>query len=256
MQYWVLKAKPTDYSYADELQPGREEHWYNVLASDGLEVGDRLFFWASSPRLRVAGLGIVTKTVGNKPLRVRYLTGQLDQMLGIEVLKANPILKGATFLQAGKYGTAFPLTAEQAKEIYRIVTDQNPGNKIWKDWPTTTEFADIEAEAIEGRPKLVTHLRKERNPKLVRDKKAKFLQEHGVLFCEACWGRHKSYGKLTGDIFEVHHRNPLSESTDPVKTRLKDLAVLCPNCHRAIHRTDPMLSVGALAKRLLRQSRT
>lgn len=255
MQYWVLKATPADYNYKEELWAGREEHWNNVPASARLDVDDRLFFWASTPARRIAGLGIVTKAVGEKPLRVRYLTGQLDQMPGIELLKTIPKLKGATFLQSGKYGTAFPLTAEQAKEICRIVTEQNPGNKIWKDWPTTTHIADIEAEAIEGRPQLVTHLRKERNPKLVRNKKAKFLQEHGVLFCEACLGRHKSYGNLTGDIFEVHHRNPLSESTDPVKTRLKDLAVLCPNCHRAIHRTEPMLSVGALAKRLLRQSK-
>jgi len=55
---------------------------------------------------------------------------------------------------------------------------------------------------------------------------------------------------LTSDIFEVHHRRLLSKAKGTVKTNLTDLAVLCPNCHRAIHRTNPMLKVEALAKRL------
>jgi hypothetical protein len=255
MQYWILKAQPANYDFQDELWVGREEYWDNVPASAGLAVDDRLFFWASSPARWIAGLGVVTEVVGKKPLRVRCLTAQLDQMPGIELLKTVPKLKKATFLQAGRYGTAFPLTSEEARETYRIVVEQNPTIKIWSDWPGKPHIPDIEAQAIEGRPQLVSHLRKERNPKLAKAKKSKFRQEHGDLFCEACLGKHKEYGTLTGDLFEVHHRSALSNATKLVVTTLKDLAVVCPNCHRAIHRSDPMLSVEALGKRLMKASR-
>jgi 5-methylcytosine-specific restriction protein A len=48
---------------------------------------------------------------------------------------------------------------------------------------------------------------------------------------------------LTGDVCEVHHRRPLAEASGPVTTRIEDLAILCANCHRAIHQTRPLLSV-------------
>jgi hypothetical protein len=249
MKSWVLKAKPSHYDYAEELRPGRADNWLNVPASAGVEVGDRVFLWASSPSRRLAGLGVVVEPTGEY-LRVRYLTAPFDQMPEIAFLKTVPGLEDATFLKAGRYGTAFPLTAEQAKALYRVVTTRNPGAHLWKDWPKGPEIDDIEAGEIEGRPKLVTHLRRERNPQLARKKKAEFLRRHGELFCEACSSKQVNYGVLTGDIFEVHHRRPLSDRAGPVKTLLKDLAVLCPNCHRALHRTDPMLSVEALARRL------
>ncbi|MDP3073687.1 MAG: HNH endonuclease [Opitutaceae bacterium] len=253
MKYWVLKARPSGYDYAAKLRPGREVNWKNVPASSEQDVGDRVFLWASSPARRVAGLGVVVEPTG-KYLRVHYLTAQLAQMPKISFLKTNTALNGATFLQAGRYGTAFPLTLEQAKALYRVVTTQNPSAYLWSDWPKGPDIDDIEAGEFEGRPKLVTHLHRERKPQLAKKKKADFGRKHGGIFCEACRRDYTNYGHLVDDIFEVHHRRPISESTGLVKTLLKDLAVLCPNCHRAIHRTDPMLSVEALAKRLQRKS--
>jgi 5-methylcytosine-specific restriction protein A len=49
---------------------------------------------------------------------------------------------------------------------------------------------------------------------------------------------------LNADVWEVHHRSPLAQAEKPVATRLQDLAILCPTCHRAIHRLDPLPSVG------------
>lgn len=98
--------------------------------------------------------------------------------------------------------------------------------------------------------KFVSHLRRERNSQLAQKKKADFrLRHQGKLFCEACSREHNEFGKLTSDIFEVHHRLPLSKAKGVVETHMKDLAVLCPNCHRAIHRTNPMISVQTMAKR-------
>ena len=146
MQYWVLKAKPAEYNYADKLRPNGEDNWESVPASAGLKAGDRVFLWASAPALRLAGLGIVTKPAGKNFLRVRYLTGQLKQMIGIASLKTIPALERSPFLNAGHYGTAFSLTPDQALILYRIVTKQNPGTHPWPDSPKAPEIADIEGE--------------------------------------------------------------------------------------------------------------
>ncbi|MFO6419111.1 HNH endonuclease [Hylemonella sp. W303a] len=70
------------------------------------------------------------------------------------------------------------------------------------------------------------------------------------LKCEAC-GSYSAlkYPGLGPAVWEVHHRVPLSELESPTKTHVRDLAVLCPSCHRAIHRTIPMLSVEEFAKK-------
>ena len=76
---------------------------------------------------------------------------------------------------------------------------------------------------------------------------ALLLVLHG-LKCEACASYSElKYPSLSDGISEVHHRVPLAELEVPTKTQMKDLAVLCPSSHRAIHRTKPMLSVEAFA---------
>lgn len=108
---------------------------------------------------------------------------------------------------------------------------------------------DVDAGAIEGQKKLISHLRHERNPSLADEKRRLAMTEDG-LECEAC-GSYSAlkYPGLNAAIWEVHHKVPLSELEAPTKTFMKDLAVLCPSCHRAIHRTTPMMSVEEFAEK-------
>jgi 5-methylcytosine-specific restriction protein A len=48
---------------------------------------------------------------------------------------------------------------------------------------------------------------------------------------------------------EAHHTLPLAVGAVRV-TRAEDLALLCANCHRMIHRARPILSVRQLRERL------
>lgn len=103
----------------------------------------------------------------------------------------------------------------------------------------------------EGNPRLVKHLRRERNSAIVKAKKDTILRATGKLCCEACGFDFKEvYGKNGDGFCEVHHLQPLSKADGVVKTELGDLAIVCSNCHRIIHRTDPMLSISSLAKHL------
>lgn len=91
-------------------------------------------------------------------------------------------------------------------------------------------------EYTEGREKYIRHLKKERNYQLVSDAKKQFINEHGSLYCEICGFDFKeTYGI---EFIEAHHIIPISEAAEDHKTKIEDLAMLCSNCHRVIHRTD------------------
>lgn len=108
---------------------------------------------------------------------------------------------------------------------------------------------DVDAGAIEGQEQLIFHLRRERNAALADKKRQSAMTEHG-LKCEGCGSySERLYPGLNASLWEVHHRVPLSVLKAPAKTLMKDLAILCPCCHRAIHRTKPMLSVGEFSEK-------
>lgn len=104
-----------------------------------------------------------------------------------------------------------------------------------------------ESEVGEGRVLYRLHRKRERNRAIVKKKKAAVLASGGALACEACGLVFaEMYGVVGGDYIEVHHRVPLHVS-GPTSTKLADLALICANCHRMIHRSKPWLSVEELA---------
>ena len=117
----------------------------------------------------------------------------------------------------------------------------------------SNQFSETGAElfGLEGEQKFVTHLRRERDAKIVNAKKQKVLRESGMLQCEVCGFNFKEkYGEIGADFCEAHHITPLSEAGQVVETRLHDLVILCSNCHRMIHKTNPMESIAEFKLRL------
>lgn len=116
---------------------------------------------------------------------------------------------------------------------------------------TSDELPDIDRDnsVNEGNPRLVAHLRRERNPAIVKAKKKEVLKKTGCLSCEVCgFDFAKVYGDYGNEFCEVHHLKQLSQADGIVKTELKDLSVICSNCHRIIHRKKTMYSIAELKK--------
>lgn len=106
--------------------------------------------------------------------------------------------------------------------------------------------------ATEGRVVLARHYRRERDPALRRRKIEAVLRAHGGLACEVCgFDFGNTYGEHGDGYIEVHHVVPLHASGE-TKTRLADLAMLCSNCHRMIHRRTPWLTPEELRSRVRR----
>lgn len=101
----------------------------------------------------------------------------------------------------------------------------------------------------EGNPRLVLHLKRERNSKVVEQKKKDILNKMGALRCEVCdFDFEEVYGTHGSSFCEVHHLLPLSKADGIVKTELDDLAIICSNCHRIIHKIHPMPDIKELSK--------
>lgn len=100
--------------------------------------------------------------------------------------------------------------------------------------------------AAEGRERLVRVISRERDPKLRAAKILHTTQVTGGLGCEVCgFDFQEVYGDRGRDYAEVHHVTPLHVSGE-VETLLEDLAVLCANCHRMVHRGRTWLTPDQL----------
>jgi HNH endonuclease len=112
-------------------------------------------------------------------------------------------------------------------------------------FPLDLDILDV--EALEGMTTYVSHLRRERNRAVTDAKKEQTHALHGRLVCEACGFDFSAfYGKLGEGYCEVHHKIPLASLDGKRVTKLDDLAIVCSNCHRMIHRKTPMPSVSEL----------
>jgi 5-methylcytosine-specific restriction enzyme A len=119
-----------------------------------------------------------------------------------------------------------------AQDLRQDVLNDTPG-----DYSSHTSYDD--GSVLEGRYLLRFHIERERNRGLRRRKIRSVMARSGSLACEVC---DLDFGQFYGDrgqgYIECHHVEPL-HATGERPTRVNDLALLCSNCHRMIHRKPP-----------------
>lgn len=105
---------------------------------------------------------------------------------------------------------------------------------------------DLGTSADEGRVLERVQIVRERDPKLRQRKIDSVMAAGGAVACEVCgFDFERTYGERGRQYIEVHHRTPLHAS-GRTRTKLAELALLCSNCHRMIHRHQPWLTVEQL----------
>ena len=111
-----------------------------------------------------------------------------------------------------------------------------PKNVPEKEKTITEIQVDSEPVAIEGQSKLAIHMRYERDSSLIKKIKEKALLSNPMLNCEVCgFSFYEKYGVLGQGFIEAHHLQPLNE-TKETKTSRADIALVCSNCHKMIHK--------------------
>lgn len=80
---------------------------------------------------------------------------------------------------------------------------------------------------------MIKHIIRERNSKIVEEKKKRKALEEESLRCSICTF---SFIETFGVKFiECHHIKPIAEAGTLI-TSLSDLELVCPNCHKMLHK--------------------
>jgi hypothetical protein len=131
-------------------------------------------------------------------------------------------------------------------DLYDLVESRLKADTLDPNEPPARE------EFPEGAAYERLHTTRERNAALVRLVKERALAKNGRLCCQVCkFDFARQYGALGHGFIEAHHTRPLAELTKATKMRPEDMALVCSNCHRMLHRRRPWLGMEQL-RRLVR----
>lgn len=106
---------------------------------------------------------------------------------------------------------------------------------------------DEAEEFAEGAPQYAKHIKRERDPRVVKLAKARKWQETKAFACDVCqFDFAKTYGELGAGYIEAHHTIPVHTMKPGHKTKVTDLALVCSNCHRMLHTIKPLIDISQL----------
>lgn len=264
MQFWIAKAKRPTAIVAAWLQRGTTGTWWTKRRPTKLKPHDRLFIWKGGNAPFLIGVGECLSVrdkrnrAGDYTFLVRYVTEAFEPKLTIDLLRRDPFLKNASFLKVGPAGTLFSLSQEQGRHLEVLarrsrLIDIRDLQQVAGNGEEPIPDLDIPTGSAELRErKLRAHLRKERSSAL-RKARLAIARQQGELRCEVC---NVSFTKLPPGIgescCEVHHKIPVASLVPGALVRLKDLAVVCSNCHRMIHSKNPPYSPTQLSRKLIK----
>lgn len=153
-----------------------------------------------------------------------------------EFKKVFPDPQGQFFIQQGRDLNHFVFTIEP------IITNNNDEEELEEEYYS------------EGKEAFRLHRFRERKPEVVRKAKEKFMKKHGRLFCEVCrFDFQAVYGDRGMNFIEGHHTKLISEMGYGEKTKIDDIALLCSNCHRMVHK-KPIITVRELSELIKKKS--
>ncbi|MDR2085414.1 MAG: HNH endonuclease [Bacteroidales bacterium] len=130
---------------------------------------------------------------------------------------------------------------EIARKIINVVENVELRNKVYQI--EDDEISELDSVS-EGLVIYKLHKVRERDNRIINEKKKIVSKEKGCLKCEICgFDFEETYGNLGKGFIECHHLKPLSDYDSERVTEITDLALLCSNCHKMIHRDLTVSSV-------------
>ncbi|NML23044.1 HNH endonuclease [Pseudoflavitalea sp. G-6-1-2] len=149
-----------------------------------------------------------------------------------------------------KYRNDLPQLKKLAESILKINKDAALVQAISTIEEDETIWDDA---AVEGQAHYKIHKYRERSRSIVKKKIQWAWSKFGKLTCEVCdFDFEEHYGELGRGFIECHHRVPLSKLETNTITKIDNLALVCSNCHRILHKDIDNLSVESLREMLHR----
>jgi len=196
----------------------------------GLHPGDRIFVWATTGN-ELYALGAIAVDWSGKsrcnghslfgPFRILPLKG-LKWRLRFEQTESDRLSRDTSLaLQVRSRRRPTPHSVVLLEALLSSAVEKSAQVLLAK----------------EGKQRQMTLSKRERDPRV----RAVALAQRGQI-CEICgFDFVTTYGEFARMCVEVHHLTPLASSgRRGTRTTVDDLLVVCPNCHRALHRSkDP-----------------
>ncbi|WP_165043840.1 HNH endonuclease [Dysgonomonas sp. ZJ709] len=163
-----------------------------------------------------------------KPINLNFTTVNTGLSYLIQHIGNNKLSE--SLLQETIWNLFTPYLVKQDKEVLSDV-----------DADLIAGLSRLEDEALEGQLDIIEHINKEvfnRNAVIVRKAKEEALKNgNGRILCECCkFDFLKVYGVLGYGFIECHHKIAIREGERI--TRVKDIALVCSNCHSMLHRIN------------------
>jgi hypothetical protein len=236
-------------------QDGRVEEW---TCTKEAQVGDVVFFYFGQPLSAIVAIGLVESEPWYKEGRFDWKKRSgacFCDYSPVWLLRRHLPLKEACnrlgladWYDGKPYQDSRRLDAAIVETLLHEIMRVNPEpqgklGKLPKTRPTTGRGRPSPSapprrpggrEFDEGGIREITLELRKRDPRL----RAQALAEYGHV-CRACKCDFVDiYGELGEGYIEVHHLVPLSEPGGTRKSTVKEVDVVCANCHRMLHRTD------------------
>ncbi|NCB72108.1 MAG: EVE domain-containing protein, partial [Clostridia bacterium] len=166
-----------------------------VLSEPELLVSEKKDFWIDRD-----------KSLTRFRVRLEYLSTHLEDPLLLDDLKESSVMENDPLLIAGIQASTYPISKASFDLLISMLHEHQQSSE--------GSFLDIddEQEYSEGQQHYKQHVMRERNPKLMKEAKALFIQQHGRLYCEVCkYNFEDHFGDRGRDFIEGHHTKYVSE---------------------------------------------
>lgn len=248
---------------------GEVKDWWNV-ANTGIQVGDRLFLLKQGKQ-PTGFMGSATAISSSNQKRPHYDSAKRADGESVSYVdfcwnelldpQSEPLLLESDLLEPGSDSKPW--------------NSRNSGNKIdsvfahqleshWQMHlagvrgvlPEPIESLAVDEDECDGFPEgkeaYKKHKVRERSKKLIDFVKARAIRNGKTLTCGVCDFDFKArYGEVGEGYIEGHHTKPLSTLEDGARTMPDDIALVCANCHRMLHRRRPWLAIDELKSLLM-----
>lgn len=208
-------------------------------------AGNPSIYWRS--HLSVAGKLL---EFDNATQRLRFAPGGAEIVEAVLEEHGGSDSSTLSALRSKPYGsidayfsiTGRPCSAEVTGAVIDALTPIPIVSPTTAPAPTGSPAPNPAMSSAEGKKRYRMQLQTERRSWVSREaKRSNAAQHQGKVTCEACGFEHPDTAML-----DAHHKDPISGGIR--ETRVEDLLILCPTCHRRAHRSTDRFQPFTLAE--------
>ena len=254
---YLFQGNPKHYDMDTYLATHPYIYWRCPNYKDKIKIGDKAILWRAGKDASMIAIGeIVEAPTPASSIKFPELLGQrfwTSDEIDLNDIKVGIVISEVRLTNGEHLITRehFKLDAVVSKR--RIIT--NPTGTVFEiedtvaklmfaAWNNSYDFdtdkpAPSKDTDSEGKYRYVLHKKRERSSALRKAKVKHFLTTNDFIHCELCRVNlnAKYPSSLSEGYIEVHHIKPISTLAEHTPTHIDDLILLCPNCHRMVHRT-------------------